>query len=123
MNDIPPPPYTFDANEFGNYGVNSQKSGVSQPSKTEVDISRGFMGSTLIDTHLPVAITCPYCCQSVTTKPIAKIGLVTWTACFVLMMLGLFLGCCLIPFCLKDFKDIYHVCPNCKYTIDVIKTM
>jgi len=124
MENVPPPPYTVSDNMFASYQpADGQGFNDSRRNITKVDVTRGVMGPTYIGTSLPVAITCPFCYQSVVTKPIAKVGLMTWTACFVLILFGLFLGCCLVPFCLKDFKDIYHVCPNCKYTVDVFKKM
>ena len=32
-------------------------------------------------------------------------------------VIGGFCGCCLIPFCIKDMRDIKHYCPECNALI------
>lgn len=43
-------------------------------------------------------------------------GLVTWLAAAGVLIFAP-LGCCLIPFCINDIKDVIHKCPACKYDI------
>ena len=50
-------------------------------------------------------------------------GLATWLVCGGCCLFGLWLGCCLIPFCLNDMKDTRHICTNCKKTIRVHKIL
>jgi hypothetical protein len=36
---------------------------------------------------------------------------------FVMALVGCWLGCCLIPFCVDDCKDTTHTCVNCQRVI------
>jgi lipopolysaccharide-induced tumor necrosis factor-alpha factor len=35
----------------------------------------------------------------------------------MLILFGLWLGCCLIPLCINSLKDVEHYCPNCNALI------
>jgi len=71
----------------------------------------------------PVMAQCPYCQQQGMTKCEHESGLATWLVCGGCCLFGLWLGCCLIPFCLNDMKDTRHICANCKKTIRVHKIL
>lgn len=40
---------------------------------------------------------------------------------FVIVLFRFVLGCCLLPFFLKFFKDVYHSCPKCHRVLHVDK--
>ncbi|CAG8544159.1 10561_t:CDS:2 [Paraglomus brasilianum] len=61
----------------------------------------------------PVVTTCPQCQRVVLSHTRYRNGSATWLASFALMCFGLNGGCCLIPFCLNDLKNVIHECPNC----------
>ncbi|KAJ7984721.1 hypothetical protein DPEC_G00357690 [Dallia pectoralis] len=63
--------------------------------------------------NVPAIVRCPFCEQVVTTKTYRKIGSAPWILCFLSGILGCVAGCCLIPFCLNNLKDVYHSCPEC----------
>ena len=71
----------------------------------------------------PTSVVCPHCNTEVVTQPRAEVGLITWAIAGVLILMGLVLGCCLIPFFVDECKDCYHDCPNCRRTIEVYKPM
>ncbi|XP_038065960.1 lipopolysaccharide-induced tumor necrosis factor-alpha factor homolog [Patiria miniata] len=68
-------------------------------------------------TPYPSQLQCPSCHNSVTTVTHKEIGGAVWLSAAVLLLFGLWLGCCLIPFCIPALKDTVHVCPICKFTI------
>ncbi|XP_038065959.1 lipopolysaccharide-induced tumor necrosis factor-alpha factor homolog [Patiria miniata] len=68
-------------------------------------------------TPYPAHVQCPSCHNSVTTVTYQENGGAVWLAAGVLLMMGLWLGCCLIPFCIPALKDTVHVCPVCKFTV------
>ncbi|VDN97960.1 unnamed protein product [Rodentolepis nana] len=71
----------------------------------------------------PIVLTCPNCGQTVQTICISKNGLCVYLSCVGLALVGCVLGCCLIPFCVGAFKDVDHVCPNCKYNLGYYKKL
>lgn len=62
----------------------------------------------------PVHTECPHCGGFILTSLEYETGTLTWIMCFFIMFIGLFLGCCLVPFCMDGCKDIAHICPDCK---------
>ncbi|KAL4624490.1 hypothetical protein GN956_G17446 [Arapaima gigas] len=67
----------------------------------------------------PAVIHCPFCQQQVMTNVTYKIGAFAWLMCFVFILCGLVVGCCLIPFFVKYFKDVYHSCPRCQQILHI----
>lgn len=72
---------------------------------------------------IPVQLRCPNCHRDVTTILDYTAGILTWIIVLVLIMFGMWLGCCLIPLCIDGVKDVNHVCPNCSYTIGKYKRL
>uniref|UniRef100_A0AAY5F032 LITAF domain-containing protein n=1 Tax=Electrophorus electricus TaxID=8005 RepID=A0AAY5F032_ELEEL len=68
----------------------------------------------------PATVHCPACLQQVTTVVRSKIGSTTFFLCFLSMLLGCVGGCCLLPFCVDNFKDVCHTCPSCHSEISTI---
>ncbi|BFZ16090.1 hypothetical protein BsWGS_19129 [Bradybaena similaris] len=62
----------------------------------------------------PALIVCQHCQATVTTLIAYETGLLTWAIAGAICLFGLWLGCCLIPFCINATKDVEHRCPNCK---------
>jgi lipopolysaccharide-induced tumor necrosis factor-alpha factor len=65
----------------------------------------------------PVQTTCGHCHASVTTSTMYETGTLTWLVAGILILVGCWLGCCLIPFCVDGCKDVIHSCPNCHQII------
>ncbi|KAH6937722.1 hypothetical protein HPB50_003711 [Hyalomma asiaticum] len=70
---------------------------------------------------LPVPVLCPYCKRQIVTKTVYSSGFLTWMLCGALAALGCFLGCCLMPFCIRGCKDIAHVCPECSRVLGTFR--
>lgn len=66
---------------------------------------------------------CPHCRyegQSITTK---VTGLANHIGAAGTCLIGCWLGCCLIPYCLDDLKDTEHQCASCKRLIGIKKVI
>jgi lipopolysaccharide-induced tumor necrosis factor-alpha factor len=70
---------------------------------------------------VPQVTVCPHCQSQVTTRVSHENGLGSWISCAGICILGCWLGCCLIPFCVSDLQDHHHHCPNCNKTIYIKK--
>ncbi|KAM9457250.1 lITAF domain-containing protein [Clarias gariepinus] len=69
----------------------------------------------------PSMTTCTYCREQVLTQVTYKVGTYAWLMCLLFILCGFVLGCCLLPFFLKFFKDVYHSCPKCQRVLHVEK--
>ena len=62
----------------------------------------------------PVVCRCPSCGHTAATNVAHFNGAGAWLACLGLCLVGCNLGCCFIPFCVEDCKDVVHSCSNCQ---------
>ncbi|XP_035253883.1 lipopolysaccharide-induced tumor necrosis factor-alpha factor homolog-like isoform X2 [Anguilla rostrata] len=69
----------------------------------------------------PGMTTCTSCQTQVMTNVTYKVGTYAWLMCILFILCGLVIGCCLIPFFVKFFKDAYHTCPRCNRVLHVDK--
>ncbi|KAB5554268.1 hypothetical protein PHYPO_G00048380 [Pangasianodon hypophthalmus] len=69
----------------------------------------------------PGMVTCTSCREQVLTQVTYKVGMYAWLMCLLFILCGFVIGCCLLPFCLKFFKDVYHSCPKCHRILHVEK--
>uniref|UniRef100_A0A672L4B2 Lipopolysaccharide-induced tumor necrosis factor-alpha factor homolog n=1 Tax=Sinocyclocheilus grahami TaxID=75366 RepID=A0A672L4B2_SINGR len=67
----------------------------------------------------PGMATCTTCQQQVLTNVTYKVGVYAWLMCLLFILCGLILCCCLIPFFMKFFKDVYHTCPKCNKILHI----
>jgi len=122
MQGVPPPQYGYTTQYGGFSGPPPPPPGVSM-----VGTAPGVVVVTSqpikIYTRHPTNIICQHCQQNVVTRPRSEVGMVTWLACGAMILFGLWLGCCFIPFCIPDLQDTYHECPNCGKLIDVYKPL
>jgi len=71
----------------------------------------------------PVTMQCPNCHAHITTEITPVNGLLVWLCVIGLLLIGCWLGCCLIPLCIDDLKDVEHRCPQCRAYIGVKKRL
>lgn len=64
---------------------------------------------------------CQDCHAEVDTNVTPEPGVGTYAICTVIACAGCWYGCCLIPFCVNEFKDKVHRCPKCNKVIGVRK--
>ncbi|XP_047220336.1 cell death-inducing p53-target protein 1-like [Girardinichthys multiradiatus] len=67
----------------------------------------------------PALMTCSFCQTQVITEVTFQVGTFAWLMCFLFVLCGLILGCCLIPFFVNHFKDACHSCPCCQHVLHV----
>ncbi|GFO43730.1 hypothetical protein PoB_007023500 [Plakobranchus ocellatus] len=98
--------------------------GYAQGVHSTVIVQQGMgplSGSTMRYNQSPALIVCQHCQATVTTSMDYKTGLLTWLIAGGACLMGCWLGCCLIPFCLDATKDVEHKCPNCKNVVGMFR--
>ncbi|KAJ8344980.1 hypothetical protein SKAU_G00291730 [Synaphobranchus kaupii] len=71
----------------------------------------------------PSCTRCPACHEFIITETVFRAGSATWLVCVMSSLLGCVVGCCLIPFCTKCFKDVEHKCPKCRARIHITRKL
>ncbi|XP_038055103.1 lipopolysaccharide-induced tumor necrosis factor-alpha factor homolog [Patiria miniata] len=79
--------------------------------------------STVCYGEYSMAIQCPHCHNTVNTRITHQTGLLTWLVAGGIFLVGGFLGCCLIPFCVDFCLDVVHSCPNCNQQLGVYQRL
>ncbi|XP_002739641.1 lipopolysaccharide-induced tumor necrosis factor-alpha factor homolog [Saccoglossus kowalevskii] len=109
QNRAPPPPPTY--NEAVPGGVQAQPQPVTvQPAVTVISAGIRY-------TQVPVSQECPHCHNTIVTTVTYENGTVTYLAAGIVCLVGCWMGCCLIPFCIDACKDAVHCCPNCNIVL------
>lgn len=112
----PPPAYSAPGPHGQGYGQPPPPPPGYAGSSTVVVTQPGFINARIFR-EVPVPMQCPYCQATITTSTSYEVGTLTWIACFVVFIVGCWLGCCFIPFCVDGCKDVVHSCPNCRQTV------
>ena len=81
----------------------------------------GLYTGSLTNSQHSTQIDCPFCQRRAFTRVESELSPTAWTVSAVLCVCGCWCGCCLIPFCVRDFMDFYHVCPLCNQVVDVYR--
>ena len=100
----------MEANNFQSYGLGPPPPGMY--SYNTMNIPPPIGTHMLITTHsvfygdMPIQCVCPHCHQPIVTRVEQQTGLLSWLLCAGILLLGGWLGCCLIPFCIDSLKVI-----------------
>ncbi|XP_026159511.1 lipopolysaccharide-induced tumor necrosis factor-alpha factor homolog isoform X2 [Mastacembelus armatus] len=97
------------------YNISSQQPAVIQPVNPVIVVQQ-------LPADAPGQMMCPHCQSNVVTTIKYNVGMLTWIICGVLGVLMCW-PCCLIPFCVKDCKDVEHSCPTCHAVLHIHKRM
>eukprot|EP01090_Pellita_catalonica_P021244 TRINITY_DN78_c0_g1_i2.p1 TRINITY_DN78_c0_g1~~TRINITY_DN78_c0_g1_i2.p1 ORF type:complete len:120 (+),score=6.47 TRINITY_DN78_c0_g1_i2:50-409(+) len=57
--------------------------------------------------------TCQFCGSAMITDTRYVSGSLTYLAAATVCAVGLWAGCCLVPFCVNAVKDVEHSCSSC----------
>uniref|UniRef100_A0A672L501 Si:dkeyp-75b4.8 n=1 Tax=Sinocyclocheilus grahami TaxID=75366 RepID=A0A672L501_SINGR len=82
---------------------------IVQPVAPQVVVVQPQQMLVLLD-DTPTATVCKYCNKSIITNVKYKSGSLFLIVC---LFYRLICGFCLIPFCVRGFKDAHHSCPYC----------
>ncbi|OON14449.1 hypothetical protein X801_09760, partial [Opisthorchis viverrini] len=66
---------------------------------------------------------CNNCHSQVNTVLKYTSGSLTWILCVLIALLGGWLGCFMIPFCVHGCQDVVHECPQCFQRIGIYKRL
>ncbi|XP_023324383.1 lipopolysaccharide-induced tumor necrosis factor-alpha factor homolog [Eurytemora carolleeae] len=69
----------------------------------------------------PVQTTCGNCRSTIVTATEADTGVVAFAIAAGFCVVGLWCGCCCIPFFMDSLKDVKHTCPNCNALLGTFK--
>lgn len=62
-------------------------------------------------------VFCPMCENRGFTKAVQKRSQAQWLGCIGFACCGCWLGCCLIPFCIRSIGDTVHFCNSCNHPL------
>eukprot|EP01084_Bolivina_argentea_P263656 446332_1 len=78
---------------------------------------------TRIISRFPQQCFCARCQKVTQTRTQYVTGLATWAVAGGVCLVGCWLGCCLIPFCIDDLKDVEHRCSVCGTFVGAYKVI
>ena len=86
-----------------------------------IDNQDNQLTRTLGRANAPVSVRCPYCKTQITTEATTVVGVRSrsWKNSWFCALLPFCTLCCCFwhLFCIHQFKDINHKCPNCERTL------
>nr|XP_020664105.1 lipopolysaccharide-induced tumor necrosis factor-alpha factor isoform X1 [Pogona vitticeps] len=93
------------------------------PGAPPVTVQAVYVQNPVLFHDRPVQMTCPSCSKLIVTRISHNAGALAWLSCGGLCLLGCWLGCCLIPFCVDPLLDVDHSCPNCNALLGSYKRL
>ncbi|XP_053133040.1 lipopolysaccharide-induced tumor necrosis factor-alpha factor homolog isoform X2 [Hemicordylus capensis] len=95
----------------------------AMPGPAPVTVQAVYVQSPVLFHDRPVQMCCPSCNKTIVTRVSFNAGALAWLSCGGLFLLGCWLGCCLIPFCVDSLQDADHYCPNCNALLGTYKRL
>eukprot|EP01083_Nonionella_stella_P007894 22717_1 len=84
-----------------------------QPAIVVVTQQQPVIGNTQIISRTSQSCFCSRCNAMVTTITTPAPGCATYATVGGCLLVGCWLGCCLIPFCVDSLQDVEHRCVKC----------
>lgn len=115
MLQVPPAPsihgqYPMEPTNFQSYGPGPQ-TGMYPHNTMMMPLQRQPMGTSIfmptqipLFGDMPIQCICSNCRQPIVTRIEQQTGVISWLICAAILLLGGWLGCCLIPFCIDSLK-------------------
>ncbi|KAL6065287.1 LITAF domain-containing protein [Balamuthia mandrillaris] len=94
----------------GGYPPQAPPAGFYQGPPAAVTINKRF-------NELPEMHVCQWCGTQGVTNTENVPGLITYASAGVICLVGGWLGCFLIPFCIDSCQDVEHFCPSCRQLV------
>ncbi|OQV19790.1 putative Lipopolysaccharide-induced tumor necrosis factor-alpha factor-like protein [Hypsibius exemplaris] len=115
-----PPPYSVGSPQYAQTTTTTHTY-QQQPGVTHQQTIVFMQGAQLGPN--PTMVNCPNCSQQVVSVTEFENGTLTWLWVGGLCLIGCWAGCCLIPLCVDETKDVLHTCPNCRNFIGRYKRL
>ncbi|XP_006822651.1 LITAF domain-containing protein-like [Saccoglossus kowalevskii] len=116
----PPPPYNTASPEYPQQHAAYPQQVYSQSNQSHTStvvvtqpVVTNLISGQIIYRDVPIQQQCPSCHQHIVTRMDYEFGLLVWLIAGLICIVGGWLGCCLIPFCIPALQDVTHHCPNC----------
>ncbi|KAM6424371.1 lipopolysaccharide-induced tumor necrosis factor-alpha factor isoform 1-T3 [Liasis olivaceus] len=93
------------------------------PGMPPVPVQAVYIPGPLVFLDRPMQLCCPACNKMIVTRISHNPGALAWLSCGGLALLGCWLGCCLIPFCVEAMLDVEHFCPCCNAYLGIHKRL
>ncbi|GAB1598730.1 lipopolysaccharide-induced tumor necrosis factor-alpha factor homolog isoform X1 [Argonauta hians] len=68
-------------------------------------------------------MVCPNCQAYIRTATEYEAGALTWVVSGLFCLFCFWSGCCLLPFCIGEMKDVIHICPNCNKKLGIFQRL
>eukprot|EP01102_Stenamoeba_stenopodia_P022810 TRINITY_DN9643_c0_g1_i1.p1 TRINITY_DN9643_c0_g1~~TRINITY_DN9643_c0_g1_i1.p1 ORF type:complete len:166 (-),score=22.29 TRINITY_DN9643_c0_g1_i1:108-605(-) len=115
------PQYGYDPNYYGEGGYQQGPPPMVYPPEAYVPPPSTVIIQTIEYGESPQLVSCQYCGSQGFSETAPTPGLLTYLFAGGLCLCGCWLGCCFIPFCVRDLQDTEHRCRSCGRVVGIHK--